>query len=502
MADSPRKRKTDGRRTISVPRTEAQRQQSRANGSKSKGPKTEAGKAASSENALLHGFSGKMLVPRAHRRAYKSRSEAFAEEAGTSPLLQGLAGIAALAMTQTEVLCDSRNRTAEKKARRIRTQAERRSSRKLEEALQLWASGKGTEAIDALSRIPDGCRRISAWWSEVDQVARSVAMGTPLGPEFWARLDQLEPAIPREFRQYMRDSTARWRAAPTPPMGAIRSSLGVIVERWTQQADRLQAEIEEDLLEKIAHAHADIGRDGQQRHRYLQAAQNQYRQSARQILLERRRPGSAEEARQDKESGPPPLPETPAEMESPAMPAWTNRIATSAIQDRFGSDESEDESSDEFTDHPDPDDEPHESEEEKDAFLNKCLYGNLIPAQSILTDYRQDNSVDLESRNMAIPLVRSNPDTSSSVPGPSADWVAHPDGTVTPAVIGLRNEPENSTQALGKVDLAETSPSNQGPISGPTEWPEQPTGWHALVPMGMLDQPQVLAEEGPAQPPG
>lgn len=281
--------KNDGKRKITVPRSEEQRRQSRKNGERSRGPITEAGKANSAQNALVHGFTGAQLVPKAHQKVFQKRCEAFVQEAGDSALMRGLAEIAAIEMTRTEALCDSRTRTAAKKVRRIEARERSRLDKLLDEALELWNSGRRAESIERLARTHDGCRQIAEWWESSAEAVRSFHVTSDLPAEFWTRIDHIEPSVPEQDRPKIRDAVRNWRSRPNLPIDTLFQTFRAIAEYWANQSKLLITELEEDMDERVARAHADLGRDGKQRHRYVTSSQNLYRQSAKLILDERQR---------------------------------------------------------------------------------------------------------------------------------------------------------------------------------------------------------------------
>lgn len=288
MAAEKPKSKPKPKREVKAPRSEAQRQQARVNGAKSRGPKTEAGKAISRENAVTHGFSGKLLVPRRQRKVLNHRIKTFEAEAGPRAMHQGLAGFAAIAMTRAEAICESRQKTGERNCRRIRRREQNREADLFEQGEELIAQGKQADGLARWAEVPEGCLRIAHRWFLLGQTAEAVQPGQSLPPEFWAELDQLRTTVPPAVRPKVNGLLKLWRGQPVPPADRFARIALTIAQDWEIEAEARRADLDQDLAAKLANARADLGRKGQDRERYFNKAHSIYRGAVQQIDLERR----------------------------------------------------------------------------------------------------------------------------------------------------------------------------------------------------------------------
>ncbi|MFO0961162.1 MAG: hypothetical protein U0800_27595 [Isosphaeraceae bacterium] len=257
------------------PRTEAQRQAARINGSKSRGPVTDEGKEISSGNAVKHGLRSEKILPEAERPVYRGRRDAYVEAESEPPGPRRLNLLEALAMAtvQVEIACSIRNASAERRAKQIVEQDQAELFGLFEAALARYRSGPSIEAFEELSRTPAGCEFISRQWAEIGRDISQVSDAQPLPIELRDRLLAATASIndgPGRIRAM--EAIGEWERSPKLPKHAIIGLCHQWMTYWDRLADHCDEELRKKQELRLIEAQADTSDEGARQHRYMQSA--------------------------------------------------------------------------------------------------------------------------------------------------------------------------------------------------------------------------------------
>ncbi|MFO0961056.1 MAG: hypothetical protein U0800_27045 [Isosphaeraceae bacterium] len=288
---------------VKAPRTEAQRQQARINGSRSRGPKTAEGKAKSCRNSTRHGHRAEKLVdPVDVPRLEDLRGAILGDLPRPVREVDRLAaGDIAAAAIRVEKIGAFRASAVAQARREIRRQHDRELEQTTELALKLIAEGKPYEGYELRRQDPRGCEHIAEIWSEIRDELLMLPAGAPVPESTWrvilVSLPTLEPVfrstVQPLYEEASRDGSIGARALIEHCEAYIRTAL--------DRAARLHRDRRRSLRHRRIEAEADLGPAGQLRDRYLQMARSMIARTVREMDLETHR-----QWRRDKEGWPSP----------------------------------------------------------------------------------------------------------------------------------------------------------------------------------------------------
>jgi hypothetical protein len=334
--------------------TEAQRQASRSNGSKSCGPVTPRGKRAASRNSTKHGFTGKgdNLPPEMESEFQSELKLYITKHRPRDAYEHDLVRRAALGAVRARRIADAENSLIDE---RTRTAIKRWDEARADE-VAMWADRLAAEpeaALRHLTRITEGCDYLADAWDDLGRVLelsgqwdethgrRALrllgldAEPTPTSPDdhrlFWLSVLSLqfekkpEPLLKTTFRGFPDASAVR---AFLPAPAEARRMLAEFARERIAEYEALGQELWENFDEPSRNSSPtraifDPGPEATRLHRYFKDAERMRRRALDELYRLRRdedrglRPGP-EPARNEPEPEPP---ATPARNEpEPAPP--------------------------------------------------------------------------------------------------------------------------------------------------------------------------------------
>jgi hypothetical protein len=163
-------------------RTPLQRQASKVNGAKSKGPKSPETRAISSQNALKHGLMAKKLsLPDEDAVERQESATRIARELNPQSELQHhLVDCVNNAIDRQKRCARALHGKLTKQQRSIRRRHKRKIARQVEEGMRLFHKGCPWKAVLLLRRTAEGCRWLRKHWIDIrDRLARHGIMSEP-----------------------------------------------------------------------------------------------------------------------------------------------------------------------------------------------------------------------------------------------------------------------------------------------------------------------------------
>jgi hypothetical protein len=163
-------------------RSALQREASRINGSKSKGPLTLETKAISSQNALRHGLTAqKHSLPGEEPQERAQRATGIANELNPQTELQHhLVGCINSAIDRQNRCDRALHGKLTKQQRALRREHQRQVAREVEDGIRLFEKGCPVQAILTLRHTAAGCRWLRQHWAALrDRLARYGILSEP-----------------------------------------------------------------------------------------------------------------------------------------------------------------------------------------------------------------------------------------------------------------------------------------------------------------------------------